>query len=315
MATVRIHIGIDVSKENLDVFVPGGKEKTLRVANTLREARKMVRRAMAGEPDAMFCCEATGGYEDTLLEACRLEGAPACRMNARQARCYAMHLGVLEKSDGIDARMISLAADDKMPEPLVHPTARQKELRELWTTRTRLVVQRDSLRGQLEHLRGKDSVRAVSAAVKTLEREIARLEALCRGLVDGDAADRALAGRYTLVKGVGTLTALAMVALMPELLTFDDKALAKLAGLAPLCDQSGARDGQRHIGAGRGAVRRALYWAAVTASTHNAILSAVYRRMVDAGKPKKVAIVAVMRKLLCLLRRIAQDPCFVPASA
>ena len=116
------------------------------------------------------------------------------------------------------------------------------------------------------------------------------------------------------VKGVGPLTALALAALLPELLFLDDKKLAKLAGVAPICDQSGTKDGPRHIQKGRGLVRRALYFAALSASRRNAILSVFYRRLRDAGKPPKVALVAVMRKLLCLLRRIAQNPDFVPAS-
>ena len=120
--------------------------------------------------------------------------------------------------------------------------------------------------------------------------------------------------RVQLVKGVGPLTALALAALLPELLFLDDKRLAKFAGVAPICDQSGTLDGPRHIMKGRTRVRRALYWAAGTASRHNKILSAVYDRLVKAGKAKKVAIVAVMRKLLCLMRRIAQNPDFVPAS-
>ena len=312
MATSRIHIGVDVSKDSLDVFVPGGKERSLRVANTLKDARRMVRGIAAGIPGAMFCCESTGGYGDTLLEACRREGAPCCRMNAQQVHSYAEHLGTLEKTDRIDARMISLAADSRKPEPLAHPTARQRELKDACTLREQLLAHRDSLRCQSGHIGGKGPARIASELVRTVERKIARLEELCRRLVAEDAADQALLERHTLVKGVGTLTAVAVIAFLPELRTLGDKALGKLAGVAPLYDQSGARDGKRHIRKGRGRVRRALYWAALPATVHNRILSAYYRKLADAGKPKKVAIVAVMHKLLRLLRRIAQDPDFVP---
>ncbi len=312
MATERVHIGVDVSKDTLDVFIPGGK--TLRVKNTPAAVRRMVRGISAREPTAMFCCESTGGYERTLLDVCREEGLPVCLMNAQQVRCYAGHLGTLEKTDRIDARLISMAADDKKPAPLAHPTDRQRKLKELWTLRTALITERDRVRNQLEHLSEKETVAAVRRVVASIERQLAALGKRCRELVEEDKDSAAFLGRVQLVKGVGPVTALALAALLPELLVLDDKRLAKLAGLAPIAEQSGTMDGPRHIQKGRGLVRRALYFAALTASRHNKILSAFNERLVKAGKSKKVALVAVMRKLLCLLRRIAQNPDFVPAS-
>jgi transposase len=312
MATQRVHIGVDVSKDTLDIFIPGGK--ALRIRNTVPAIRRLVRRTHAADPGAMFCCESTGGYERTLVDVCREEAQPVCLMNALQVRRYAEHRGVLEKTDKIDARITSMAADDKNPEPLVHPTDRQRKLKELWTLRTELVVERDRVRNQLEHLREKETVAAVRKIVASIERQLSTLENRCRALVEEDEASAALMERVQLVKGVGPLTALALAALLPELLVLDDKRLAKLAGLAPIAEQSGTVDGPRHIQKGRGLVRRALYFAAVSASKSNRILSAFYERLVKAGKAKKVALVAVMRKLLCLLRRIAQKPDFVPAS-
>jgi len=312
MATERVHIGVDVSKGTLDVFIPNGK--ALRVRNAPAAVRRMVLGISAREPSAVFCCESTGGYEKTLLDVCREEGRPVCLMNAQQVRCYAGHLGMLEKTDRIDARMISMAADDKKPAPLVHPTGRQRKLKELWTLRTALVKERDRVRNQLEHLREKEAGAAVRKVVAAIDRQLSSLGERCRVLAEEDKDSAAFLGRVQLVKGVGPVTALAMAALLPELLVLDDKRLAKLAGLAPIAGQSGTMDGPRHIQKGRGPVRRALYFAAVTASRHNRILSAFYGRLVKAGKARKVALVAVMHKLICLLRRIAQNPDFVPAS-
>jgi transposase len=311
MATERVHIGVDVSKDTLDVFIPGGK--ALSVRNTPAAVRRVVRGISAREPSAMFCCESTGGYERTLMDVCREEGRPFCLMNALQVRRYAEHRGLLEKTDKIDARVISMAADDKKPAPLVHPSEVQRRLRELWTLRTCLSAARDAERNRLEHLSEKEAAAAVRKIIAAYERQIAELERLCREAVAQDKDVESLLGRLQLVKGVGPLTALALIALLPELLVLDDKKLAKLAGVAPMCDQSGKLDGPRHIQKGRSLVRRALYWAAISASQHNVILSAVYDRLVKAGKAKKVALVALMRKLLCLMRRIAQDPGFVPA--
>lgn len=312
MAKAHVHIGIDVSKDRLDVYVPGGK--TFRARNTAAAVRRLVRGLGAEHQSAMFCCESTGGYERTLVDVCREEGRPVCLMNALQVRRYAEHRGMLEKTDRIDARMISMAADDKKPAPMAHPDERQRRLKELWTLRTSLARARDAERNRLEHLRDKTAVTAVRKVLAAYDRQIAELERLCREIVSRDEASRALAERLQLVKGVGPLTALALAALLPELLFLDDKRLAKLAGVAPLCDQSGRMDGPRHIMKGRTLVRRSLYWAAVSASQHNRILSAFYGRLVGEGKLKKVALVAVMRKLLCLLRRIAQTPDFIPAS-
>lgn len=311
MANEQVHIGVDVSKDTLDVFMPDGKE--LRIKNTPSCVRKLVRRVKAKDPSAMFCCESTGGYDRTLLDVCREEGQPVCLMNALQVRRYAEHLGLLEKTDKISARTISMAADDKRPAPLVHADGRQRKLKELWTLRTSLTEARDAERNRLEHLREKEAVVAVRKIIAAYDRQIEELERLCREAVAQDGAARALAERLQSVKGVGPLTVLALAALLPELLVLDDKKLAKLAGIAPICDQSGKMDGPRHIMKGRGLVRRALYWAAVVASRHNKILAAFYGRLVRQGKAKKVALVAVMRKLLCLMRRIAQDPEFVPA--
>ena len=301
-----------MSKGTLDVFIPGGR--ALSVKNATPAVRRLARRVKAEYPSAMFCCESTGGYERTLLDVCREEGQPVCLMNAQQVRCYAGHLGTLEKTDRIDARIISMAADDKKPAPLVHADARQRKLKELWTLRTSLVGERERVNNQLEHLREKEAVAAVRRIAAFIDRRIADLEKRCREAVAEDKPSEAFLRRARIVKGVGPLTALALAALLPELLVLDDKRLTKLAGLAPIPEQSGTRDAPRHIQGGRGPVRLALYFAALSASRHNGILSAFYSRLVKAGKAKKAALVAVMRKLLCLLRRIAQNPDFVPAS-
>lgn len=312
MANSQVHIGVDVSKDALDVFIPGGK--TLRVANRPAAVRKLVRGIGAKAPSAMFCCESTGGYERTLMDVCRQEGQPFCLMNALQVRRYAEHLGVLEKTDRIDARVISMAADDKNPAPFVHPSDGQRRLKEIWTLRTCLTAARDAERNRLEHLREKEAAAAIRKIIAAYDKQIAELERLCLEAVSRDEGAESALKRFMLVKGVGLLTALALTALLPELLVLDDKKLAKLAGVAPMCDQSGTLDGPRHIQKGRPLVRRALYWAAISASRHNKILSAFYLRLIGTGKAKKVALIAVMHKLLSLLRRIAQNPDFVPAS-
>ncbi len=311
MANIEVHIGVDVSKETLDIFNPSDS-KWSKSRNTKTATLAFVRKIKARHPGAMICCESTGGYERTLMDACREEGQPFCIMNAQQVRHYAQHLGLLEKNDKVDARTIAMAANDKKPAAFVHPTQEQRERKELWTLRATLMAARDAASNQLEHLREKGAIAAVKRLVRAYDKEIEKLGGLCRGLIVKDERDSGFVKRAQKVKSVGELTALGVVTLMPEIYILDDKKLSKLAGVAPLCDQSGKNDGARHIQKGRTMVRHILYMAALSASRHNEILSALYKRLLKAGKAKKAALVAVMRRLLCLLRRIAQDPGFIP---
>jgi transposase len=314
MANIEVHIGVDVSKDSLDVFNPVDG-KWSKVRNTRSATLNFVRGIKSKHQDSMICCESTGGYERTLMDACHAEGQPFCIMNAQQVRHYAKHLGLLEKNDKVDARTISKAANDKKPSPCIAPTPMQQKRKELWVMRDAFVTTRDAVASQLEHLREKEAVSAVRRLVKVYDKEIEKLEELCRQLVLQEERDAILFERLQKVKGIGRVTALGMITLMPELYTLDDKKLAKLAGVAPLCDQSGKTEGLRHIQKGRTLVRKALYMAALTASYHNETLSKFYNRLVKAGKAKKSALVAVMRKILCLFRRIAQDPGFTPLEA
>jgi transposase len=311
MTDIEVYIGVDVSKDTLDIFNPSDSSYS-KIKNRRSAALGYIRKIKARHPTAMICCESTGGYERTLMDACHEEGQPFCVMNAQQVRYYAKHLGFLEKNDKVDARIISKAANDKKPSPYVHPTPEQRERKELWTLRATLIVARNAVSNQMEHLKGKNNVAAVKRLVKAYDKEIEKLEGLCLEFVKKDERDASLMERLEEVQGVGGLTSIGVITLLPELYTMNDKKLAKLTGVAPLCDQSGQSDGARHIQQGRTLVRHVLYMAALSASRHNDILSKYYKKMVNAGKPKKVALVAVMHKLLRLFRRIAQDPGFKP---
>jgi transposase len=314
MANIEVHIGVDVSKDTLDIFNPSDS-KWNKIKNTRTAALGFVRKIKARHPGAMICCESTGGYERTLMDACHEEGQPFCMMNAQQVRHYALHLGLLEKTDKVDARTISKAANDKKPNPFVHAAPEQRKRKELWTLRDTLINAKEAVSNQLEHLREKEAIAAVKKLMKVYDKEIEKLEKLCHGSILQDERDAGLFKRSQKVKGIGKLTSIGVITLMPELYTLDDKKLSKLAGVAPLCDQSGTMDGARHIQKGRTLVRHSLYMAALVASHHNETLSKFYNRLLKAGKAKKSALVAVMRKLLCLFRRMAQNPEFNPLEA
>lgn len=312
MTLEPVHIGVDVAKEHLDVHVPGGKE--WRVPNTPKGAEALLGRVakeVRGAP-VRVCCESTGGYERVLMEACWKSGTAVCRLNSWQVKKFAEATGHLEKSDKIDARVIARFAATRRPDPIPETPAWQRELRELWMLRDGVARERDAMKSRLEHLAGKAARRIVTKHVAGLERRIREIEKLAEDAVGQSVEAKGLYERYQRVKSVGRLTALAVLAEVPDLAGYSPKAAAKLAGVAPLCDQSGTRDGPRHIRKGRSLLRKALYMAALVAAHHNVVLAAFYRRLVEAGKPPKVAIVAVMRKLVVLLHRIASKPEFIP---
>ena len=317
MATHNVYVGIDVSKEALEVFIPDGDTETrgssIQIGNNREEIRSLVRKVVSKHPSAMFCCEATGGYERVLLATCHDENVPACIMNAQQVHHFAQHRGILEKSDSIDARVISLAAADKKPQPHSWLNSPHRKLKELWSIREALKKELARLNNMLENLEFTETKVSIRKAVRTVERQMEVLESKCVTMLSQDSEWASITERWQQVSGIGIKTAISVAALMPEIRSLTANECAKMAGVAPLCDQSGKRDSPRQIKKGRYRVRCALYWAAIPASQHNHILSEFYQRLVKKGKPKKQALIAVSRKLLILMNKIAQNPDFVPA--
>ncbi len=308
------YIGVDVSKTTLDYFIPG-ERKARRCENTPGGAASLARAAL--KRGFGVCCEPTGGYERKLLEACWGGGVPVATADAWRVRHFAKGRGVLEKTDAIDARVIAAFAAQNEMRPIPRPTCAQRELRELTRAIETLDRQIQISQGQLEHDGACGLVRkTVKAVLRCLQAERARLDGRRLAVVRGDDRMHSLFVRYQRVKGIGPATALAMIAEMPELGTVSDKGAAKLIGTAPIPNESGKKTGARAIQRGRFGARSALYMAALVATRHNPILKGFYRRLVDGnGKPRKVAIVAVMRKLVCLLNRIASDESFEPSPA
>lgn len=316
MTAHKVYIGVDVSKETLEVFIPDGdmaeKGTSRQIGNKRKEIRALIRKVVSKHPAAMFCCEATGGYERNLLVTCHDESAPACVMNAQQVHHFARHRGVLEKNDRIDARIISLAAADKKPQPHSWLDSAHRERKELWSTREALKKESVRLKNMLEHLEFTETKVSIRKAIRTIERQMEVLESRCEALLLQDGEWASIAERWRLVSGIGIKTILSVASLMPEIKHLSGKECAKMVGVAPLCDQSGKRDNPRQIAGGRYKVRIVLYWAAISASRHNHVLSEFYQRLLKTGKSKKQALIAVARKLLVLMCTIAQDPDFVP---
>jgi transposase len=303
----RPNAGVDVSKQHLDVC--WGAHHELRLENDAAGWTELIAKLQAAQVD-LVVIEATGGYERGLVCALQEAGLAVARMNPRQARDFAKSLGQLAKTDRVDARCLRDFADFLARHPERHkyitaPTDPQREeLAALMTRRRQLVDMRAAETNRLE-LAGKRARRSILSVIRVLDKQIEHIDAAIeRHIDDHFDGQRKLLDSVT---GVGPVTILTLLAALRELGALDRRAIAKLVGIAPLADDSGPRRGKRRIWGGRSEVRSVLYMATVSATTHNPVIRSHYERLVAAGKPKKVAIVACMRKLLTILNAMLRD--------
>ncbi len=303
---VRVNAGIDVSKSHLDICVGTTQQRVANDANGWSELTSILQAAHVD----LVVLEATGGYERGLVCALQSAGVCVARINPRQARDFAKSMGVLAKTDQVDARVLRDFADvlsrhadrHKFVTPMLEQ-ARQA-LAELMTRRRQLVDMRVAEHNRLEHA-GPRAAKSITSVLKLLDKQIAAIDAHIDDHMDLHfKAQRQL---LDTVKGVGPVTILTLTAALPELGRLGRRQIAKLVGVAPLADDSGGRTGKRRTWGGRSEVRSVVYMAAIVAMRHNEVIRAFYERLVLAGKPKKVAIVACMRKLLTILNAMLRD--------
>lgn len=298
-------VGIDVAKAHLDVAWNDAPAVT-RVANDAPALEALVRDLRAGGA-ALVVCEATGGYHAALLAALLAAGVPAVAVNPRQARDFARACGLLEKTDAVDARALAqFAARVRPPVRATAPDAPDAAFGELVARRRQLVEMLVAERNRLEHASSKAVVRDVRAHIDWLKKRLRDVDKDLDCAVQAHPRWDARLELLESVPGVGRVTALTLLSALPELGTVDRKAIAKLAGVAPLSDDSGRRTGKRRIWGGRAEVRAVLYMATLVATRHNAPIREAYAALKARGKEKKVALVACMHKLLTILNAIAR---------
>jgi transposase len=302
----RPNAGIDVSKEYLDACWEANQE---RFGNEGRGWSELIAKLKAAAVD-LIVLEASGGYERGVVLALQEAGFDVARVNPRQTRDFAKSMGVLAKTDVLDARTLCDFADvvARHPQRAKFITPVMEEQRQtlamLMTRRRQLMDMRVAEVQRLEHARGRAAT-SIRNVLKMLDRQLRQMDAdIDRHLDEHFKPQRKL---LESVKGVGAVTILTLLAALPELGRLQRKPIAKLAGLAPMAHDSGKRRGQRHIAGGRSQPRCALYMATLCALRHNPVIAAHYRRLVAAGKPKKVAMVACMRKLLTILNAMLRD--------
>jgi transposase len=302
----RPNTGIDVSKQHLDVCL-GAMD--LRVNNDASGWDELIAKFKAEDVD-LVVIEATGGYERGVVCALQGAGVAVARVNARQARDFAKSLGELAKTDRVDARSLRDFADvlarHQHRHKYITPVSDEKreQLAALMTRRRQLVDMRVAESHRLEQANPR-AVRSIRKVLKTLDQQLAEIERDADAHIDRHFKEqRALLDSF---KGVGPVTVLTLTSALPELGRLGRRQIAKLVGVAPLANDSGPRKGKRCIWGGRSEVRAVMYMATTSAIQHNPAIKSFYSRLIAAGKPKKVAIVACMRKLLTILNAMLRD--------
>lgn len=303
---VRPNAGVDVSKQHLDAC---WLSEQPRLGNDAAGCSELVAKLKAANVD-LVVIEATGGYERQVVCALQAAGITVARVNPRQARDFAKSMGVLAKTDRVDARTLRDFADvlarhkDRAKYITAPVDARRAELAAMVTRRRQLLEMHVAESNRLE-LAGKRAVRSIKAVIRTLERQLAGIDADIDGFLDEHFEPQSKL--LDSVKGVARVTIMTLSAALPELGQLDRRQIAKLVGIAPLANDSGKRQGKRQIWGGRGDVRAVLYMATLSAMQHNPAIRAFRARLLAAGKLPKVAVVACMRKLLTILNAMVRD--------
>jgi transposase len=298
-------VGIDVSKERLDIAViPYGE--SFQVGNDHAGIDELAQRLAAFRPD-VIALEATGGFENLAAAGLTAARFAVIIVNPAQVRAYGQAVGQKAKTDTIDAGLIAAFVQATQPQIRSLPDAQTRELSELVTRRRQIVQMITAEENRSRMALARQSRKSIKRLLAALRRELESLDADLDDHIRKSPVWRVREELLTSVPGVGVTTARTLLAEMPELGRLNRRQIAALAGVAPWTRQSGKWKGKSFTGGGRSKVRTALFMAALVASRFNPVLKAFRDRLVTAGKPKIVAIVATMRKLLTILNAIIRD--------
>ena len=303
--TTALYVGIDVSQNTLTVAIyPTDEVWTL--VNDPHSHTALVQH-LAQLPVQRVLLESSGGYEKAVVSALQQAGLPVVVVPAQRARYFAKSMRGDLKTDRADARMLAYFACCYPVQPVAPCSPGQAELKELWARREQLVQQVEREKKRLQTGMSEAVRASLERMIAVLKEEIAQIEARVAELIASDADLSQKAALLQTAVGVGRVVAYGLVAELPELGQVSHRAIAALAGLAPVRCESGAWVGRARVRGGRPRVRRLLYQAAVVAATHDGRWRAVYEALVGRGKAKKVALCAVARQLLVVLNAMVRD--------
>lgn len=303
-STSHACIGIDVAKDSLDVCLLS-TERHFTVTNDETGFQQLVDELPAAGTCRVIL-EATGGYQRRVVAALVAAGHEVAVVNPRQVRDFARGLGILAKTDRLDARVIARFGQQVHPRSIEITSEKQTELRELVTRRRQLVEFRTAEQNRLETSSAKIVRKNIRHLVEQLQKQIRQLEDAIGKLIESDPQLSCQAALLETVPGVGPVTTTSLLVELPELGRLNRQQIAALVGVAPFNRDSGKFHGRRAIWGGRAAVRSVLYMAALTARRSNPLIREFANRLEAAGKPFKVVITACMRKLLVILNSMVK---------
>jgi transposase len=306
-----VYLGIDIAKDTMEVAGPGLR---LPVPNTAEGHAQLLAAARALRTPVHFVCEATGGYERRLVAHLLAQGCAVSLLHPARVRQFAKATGRLAKTDRIDALLLADYGRTLQPPAESPPAPRLVELTDVVRRRAQLAELLGLQRTQRQQLHDAKLIAELDRLIGFLEQQVAALETRLDAIIDQDGGLGARLRQLCQVEGVGKTTAMSLLAELPELGRLNRTRIAALAGLAPFNRDSGAAAGPRHIRGGRAPVRRALYMAALTATRCNPVLRPFYQQLRARGKGHRVALTAVMRKLLVHLNQLVRPPEVILAS-
>lgn len=298
MATLsHVDVGVDVSKLHLDVCLHQ-TGKALRIANSERGLAKFSE-LLSSHTVGQIVCESTGGYENLMCKTLRKQSYKVWPVQPKRIKAFIESEGIKAKTDKIDAKMIALFASQKSSSyEIIQRSDDNEKLRNLVALKASTTISAAELKTQLQQVSDADCLNYLNKNLKFLEKQIEKISNQIDSLINDNETFAQTTKIITSIPGIGNGTAEMFTALMPELGKVNNKAAAALVGVAPYIKQSGSFKGQAKISGGRAQLRSILYMAAITAIRHNVVLKAFYERLINTGKAFKVAIVAVMRKLV-----------------
>ena len=291
------YIGIDVSKDKLDVAVLG-EERVEQVDNRQKGITSLVARMQELQPE-LIVVEATGGYQRAVVEALFWAGMPVAVVNPARVRQFARAFGLLAKTDKLDARMLAVFGQRIQPRRYEAKSEAGKELSALLVRRKQL---EEMLKAEKNRLRS-----SLERSIAFLKEEKKGLEASIQQFIQEQPAWQEETEILDSAPGVGKVTSATLLAELPELGKMDRRKIAALVGVAPMNFDTGKKRGYRKTKGGRGGVRSVLYMATLVATRRNPVIRAQYQQLLKRGKEKKVALTACMRKFLTILNAMLRD--------
>jgi transposase len=305
-AVRRANAGIDVSKDWLDVCWTDQNRRFAHDADGIKQVAADLHRAQVD----LVVIEASGGYEVAAAAALQAEGFAVAVLNPRQTRDFAKSMGVLAKTDRVDARVLRdfanvIAVHPQRARYLRPAPDEQRALLAALVMRRRQLMEMRVAEANRLALAHKSARKSVTAVLETLDRQLMAVDADIDGCMREQFKETLKLLRT--VKGVGPVLRSTLLALLPELGRLSGRAISALVGVAPMARESGKWRGKRQTCGGRAEVRTVLYMATLAAVKHNPVLKAFHQRLRLAGKPPKVALVACMRKLLVILNAMVRD--------